>query len=269
MLIIEHLVASKQPGRMSEDMIAIAQHWAAVVDGATDATDATFNGLSGGRFAAEVLTGALIGLEADIDARTAIDALTQALASATALVTEADVDVRWPSAAITIVSPARRQIWRVGDGPILIDGAEVASRSSFDDAAYSFRATINAALLASGRTLKDIINNDPGRVASRPLHDLQQHLANTTGQWSYGCINGRAVPDEHIEVFDLPAHEVEIVIASDGYHDVQTTLAGSESLLREQQTSDPAAIGELWRMGKALIPGNDSMDDRAYIRVRL
>jgi hypothetical protein len=269
MLIIEHFVASKQPGRLSEDMIVTADHWAAVVDGATDASGTRFDGVSGGRFAAEVIAAALLGLDPDLDARTAIDALTHALASATARVAEADDAVRWPSAAVTIVSPAHRQIWRVGDGPILMDGTEVASRSSFDDAAYSFRATINAALLASGRSLDDIVATDPGRAASRPLHDLQQHLANTTGQWSYGCINGRPVPDEHIEVFDLPAHEVEIIIASDGYHNVQATLTASESLLGEQQARDPAAIGELWRMGKALTPGNDSMDDRAYIRIRL
>ncbi|MCP5026141.1 MAG: hypothetical protein GY929_07625, partial [Actinomycetia bacterium] len=60
----------------------------------------------------------------------------------------------------------------------MIDHTPNIGTKRVDAAAYSFRAAINAALLAAGTPLNEILSNDPGSAAARPLFDLQQQLTN-------------------------------------------------------------------------------------------
>lgn len=73
----------------------------------------------------------------------------------------------------------------------------------------------------------------------------------------------------HLEVFALPPGACRVVLTSDGYPTPQSTLAESEAHLATRMASDPAAIGDLWFMGKCLKPGNNAMDDRAFVSVVL
>lgn len=113
--------------------------------------------------------------------------------------------------------------------------------------------------------MSEIIEHDPGARAARPLYDTQQHLANSVGPWGFGCIDGRSVPDEYIEVFPLPAGST-VIITTDGYPVVNPTLAETEDALTALVQRDPAAIGEMWSMGKPAKSGANAPDDRAYVR---
>jgi glycerophosphoryl diester phosphodiesterase len=135
-----------------------------------------------------------------------------------------------------------------------------------EEAASSFRAAVNAALLRKGTPLEEILQNDPGAQARMLLTNIQQHLANTIGPWGYGCVNGGQVPDDHIEVFPIPAGATEVILTSDGYPVVLPTLRESESALTELVRRDPAAIGELWSIGKSSTADSNAPDDRAYLR---
>jgi len=55
---------------------------------------------------------------------------------------------------------------------------------------------------------------------------------------------------------------------SDGFPDPLPTLDESETRLQEHLEIDPAAVAELWSVGKALRPGANSVDDRAYLARR-
>ena len=57
----------------------------------------------------------------------------------------------------------------------------------------------------------------------------------------------------------------EIVLASDGYPHLAPTLAETEAWLDEQRRNDPLNIGE-FKATKAFVEGNNSFDDRSYIR---
>ncbi|MCP5027408.1 MAG: hypothetical protein GY929_14105, partial [Actinomycetia bacterium] len=140
----------------------------------------------------------------------------------------------------------RNEIWRIGDCNFMIDHTPNIGTKRVDAAAYSFRAAINAALLAAGTPLDEILSNDPGSAAARPLFDLQQQLTNRAGPWGYGCINGRTVPDEYIEVFPIGPEVKEVVLTTDGYPEIAPTLQLTQARLDELQSTDPAAIDTLW-----------------------
>lgn len=266
MSVIEQFVEGKSDDRTCEDMIIITDDFAAVVDGASDATGARFEGKTGGRLAAEVIAASILRRKADIDARSFADTLSAALAKA---VGHLPAKTRWPAAVVACVSRHRREVWRIGDCNVVVDGVEHASTFLIDDAASRFRAAVNAALLANGTPIDEILERDPGSEARRVLTDNQQYLANTVGPWGYGCINGGRVPSEFIEVFPIPDRPAEVILTSDGYPVVLPTLGETEATLARLIRDDPAAIGELWPIGKSTRPGSNAPDDRAYLRVRL
>lgn len=266
--LVEEFVEGKSSASVCEDAIVANDHYYAVIDGATDETGARFAGVSGGRFAADVLSAEINNLPPSIGPRAFTDRLTRAMSDAVA--TECgtlDDDIRWPVASVVCFAPAEQAIWRIGDCNLVIDGDAHPGTKAVDDAAYSFRAVINAALLARGAPVDEVIVNDPGAAASRPLHDLQQHLANVPGPWGYGCINGRHVPHDFVEVIPVPLHTREVVLSSDGYPEPAMSLAESEARLKKLLVADPAAVGALWRMGKPFRPGFNAPDDRAYLRI--
>lgn len=261
--VIERFVESKSTDRICEDVIIVTDNFAAVIDGASDATGADFDGATGGRFAAVVVDKAICALRPDVGARAFADVLSAALASA---VGQLDPGTRWPAAVVTCVSVRRREIWRIGNGNVVIDGTAHPSVLRVDDAAYTFRAAVNAALLQKGMPLDEVIATDPGARAARQLIDIQQHLANTVGPWGYGCINGQRVPDEYLDIIPIPDGASEIIMTSDGYSTVLPTLRQTEAALRSMIQHDPAAIDEMWPIGKTHKIGSNAPDDRAYLR---
>lgn len=262
--VAERFVEGKFDDRVCEDMIVVTDDFAAVIDGASDATGARFDGRSGGFLAAEAIAVAISALPADVDARGFADILSSAVAEA---VGEISAGVRWPVAVVACASARRREVWRIGDCNVVIGGVDHPSTFRVDDAVSSFRAALNAALLQQGTPLEQILNDDPGAQAARRLTDNQQHLANTLGPWGYGCVNGCPVPDDHVEVMALPEAPTEVILTSDGYPRVLPTLLETERALADLVASDPAAVGELWTIGKSSRPGSNAPDDRAYLRL--
>jgi hypothetical protein len=235
--VVERFVESKCDTRESEDVIVVTDNFAAVVDGATDETGALFDGRSGGRFAAEAVRNAIELLPSNVTAREFTDELTRSL---TLAVHEATGDLapttRWPSASLVCLSIFRDEIWRIGDCNFTVDEVAVIGSKRVDDAAYGFRAAVNAALLHAGTPLEEILRDDPGTEAARVLFDLQQQLTNLVGPWGYGCVNGRPVPDEFIEVFPVERDAAAVVLTTDGYPTVEPTVAGRRTTRRDDRT---------------------------------
>ena len=268
--VLEQFVEAKTAGRVCEDIIVVTGDFSAVIDGASDATGARFDGRSGGRLAAEVVANAVSVLPADAGARSFADSLSDALAAAvTAMVGTLGPDTRWPVAVLTCVSAHRRQVWRIGDGNVVIGGTPHLGLSRIDEAAYSFRAATNAALLARGMPLHELIESDPGAAAVRILSDNQQNLTNKVSRWGRGSINGSRVPDEYIEILPIPDGPTEVILTTDGFPVPLATLAESEAELAEMVSRDPAAVDELWAIGKPMKSGANAPDDRAYLRLTI
>ena len=82
----------------------------------------------------------------------------------------------------------------------------------------------------------------------------------------YSVIDGFHIPRQHVRILPIDFNPWEIVLASDGYPFLCSTLEESESRLRQQRETDPLNIGPMFQATKAFNPDFNSFDDRAYIR---
>jgi glycerophosphoryl diester phosphodiesterase len=86
--------------------------------------------------------------------------------------------------------------------------------------------------------------------------------------FGYPVLDGTSLSGNGIQVRQVASGETQIVLASDGYPVLKPTLADSESYLTTILAEDPLLF-RAFRSTKGLSPGNQSFDDRAYIRFRI
>lgn len=269
MEVIESFIEGKfgDPARC-EDVLVLGRDFIAAIDGVTSKACPLIAGRSGGRFAADVCARVVAGFAADITARQAIHAVTEALSHALAA---EDVDLpdtgERPSCVFALYSRARREIWRVGDCPVMADGKFYDGGKEIDDLTSSARAVVLEMARCRGMSDEDLLRDDPGRAFILPLLRDQALFANTEGPYGYGVIDGRSVPEKYIEVIDV-GQAKEIVLATDGYPGIFMTLAESEKNLARILREDPL-LCRLHKSTKGAAPGQKSFDDRAYVRFRI
>ena len=266
--LLEMFVAGKNPDLVCEDMVADLGKFLVILDGVTSKDKFSYRGTTGGRFAAETIMATLEELPDEVTARTAVDAVTSNLRDA--IVAErGSMPSSLPGAQFAVYSPARAEIWRVGDVHVRNGDWMMHTPAPPTDAiAVDFRAAILEAMIAEGATIEELVANDPTWEMTLPLLSRQDAFANLERRHplEYGVINGLPVPDRFISVFPgIPGHE--IVLATDGYFSGEGTLAEAEQDLAEVIASDPL----LFRRYKSFRPAypGGSFDDRAWIRFRL
>jgi hypothetical protein len=266
--IVEQFVLGKVGNPQTcEDAIVVTADHVAVIDGATDVSGRTYEGVTGGWWAMSACRDVIPQLPEGADWHAAVAAMTAEL---DARLDPALTAAERPSAAVTVYSRARREIWQVGDVGFAYRGLPVSvgqPRKLVDLVAASFRSAVLAAEFAAGRISVDrVVEVDPGRLAARALTGRQGDLRNKIGPYGYAAIDGRPVPPSLVVVHPLPDEIDELVIASDGYPFIGETLAAAESELALLLDKDPWCVAELAGT-KGVLPGQVSFDDRAYLRV--
>jgi hypothetical protein len=268
MEIIEAFVAGKRTDQnLCEDVIALTPDFAAVIDGATDPSGASFNGVSGGRFAALTLADTISALPRETSAHEAINTLTQSLHDAVDTSDTIGVPTYSPCASIVIYSDHHREIWSVGDCAYRVDEHERHPHKEIDEVTAAYRRAWTWALLSSGAHPDQIRAQDPGFQAMWPLVEMQERFANTTGTpYSYGVLNGTDVPSEHIEMRKVGAAGI-LALSSDGYPRLLGTRAASDAYLTKALAADPMSLSAS-APNRGWLPGLASYDDRAWIQLR-
>jgi hypothetical protein len=263
--VVEEFVLGKRDDpSLCEDAIVVAGEYAAVVDGATDISGRSYDGKAGGRWAMEACAEVVRALPPGIDALAAVSRLTSGLASR---LSPQMSPAERPSAAVTIYSAGRREVWQIGDVGFHFAGlpaGEGRPRKLVDEVAVAFRVAVLAAEEAAGRLRPGA--HDRGREAARALISRQGFLRNTVGPYGYAAIDGRPVPRSLVVVRPIPAGAGELVIASDGYPVIAGSLAESEATLARLLVLDPWCVRELAGT-KGVLDGQVSFDDRAYLRL--
>lgn len=160
-----------------------------------------------------------------------------------------------------IYSRLQRQIWMIGDCQCLLDDQLLENPKPEEALHAAKRAEYARQLLANGMTIDDLLCHDNARdavIAEIVESTKQQNI-------TFSVIDGFPIPEQHVPVITLDFQPHQIVFATDGYPFLRPTLAESEYLLEEQRQKDPLNINS-YLACKAFMNGQNSFDDRAYIR---
>ena len=241
-----------------------------MIDGFTDPSGTTFDGVSGGRFASRAIAAVVRALPRAVTAEEAVRAMSAALSGARPRVRPGPGGPGFgrPCAVATLYSDERREVWRVGDAPFMVGSDLHARTTAVNRAAADFRRALVSALLTAGADADELRSSQAGFSALRPLLDVQAALGNRVDSpFGYPVLDGSRVPRDFIEVHAVE-DDRDVVLATDGYPELLPTLLASEERLAEMLRADPLGIDELADVGKEWDPANCSYDDRAYVRLR-
>jgi glycerophosphoryl diester phosphodiesterase len=272
MQIIEQSIIPKNPTKKSEDGIVVTADYVAVIDGSTSKTDRRYSCYrSNGRYAMELIAAYLRRAPKNLSCHQFCIGATKQLRSRYSSIRArlhggglnrlAEHPEERLTASAIIFSRMRREIWMIGDCQCYIGDQYYDNPKPSEEILASQRAEI---IKSSPQPWDHFRQHDTAREAIIPHMLVTMQFQNKT----YSVIDGFPIPEQYVRIITLDFQPWEIVLASDGYPWLCKTLAESEERLRWQKENDPLNIGE-FKATKAFMQGQDSFDDRAYIRFKV
>lgn len=259
----------------NEDSFVVTPHFAAVFDGATARHSPLYEGRTTARMAAEILVQAVETLPPEADCAAALAHLTQAIANEYTKRGMIDLIAKEPwqrfTASGAVYSAHHRQIWLVGDCQALVGTTHHTQEKLVDFVNYRFAGITRDALLREGKytmaQLRDT-NQNPIWDMCLPAITVQCFYQNAEfdSVWSHPVFDGTPIHLPQIDMIDVPADVHEIILASDGYPALASTLEESEKLLAKILADDPLCYKKNFQL-KVLKEGATANDDRTYLRV--
>lgn len=265
MQIIEQALIPKSPIKKSEDGIVVTPDFVAVIDGSTSKAKHRYSWFSSnGRVAMQLVARTLKRAPKDISMQQFCKLVTREISKKyrhgdLPYLTE-HPEERMAASAV-VFSRVRREVWMIGDCQCLVNGELYENPKPYEAQLAEQRAAEVNRLLANGTTVDQLRREDTARPAIIP-HMLEAMKQQNVG---YSVIDGFPIPLSHVRLLPLTFDSFELVLASDGYPFLRPTLAETEAALQEQIANDPLNIGQ-FKATKACMEGNNSFDDRAYIR---
>lgn len=270
MQIIEQTLVPKNPAKRSEDGIVVSDDFIAVIDGSTSKStrrcykSLNLTGRSNGEMAMRIVRNYILKMPKTVTCHQFCVGVTRVMrqqykSSLLSHLSEHPEDRLTASAVI--FSRLNREIWMIGDCQCLVGDEYFDNPKPYEQELAERRADI---IRQSPTPWDHFMEDDTARAAIIPrmLESMQQQNV------SYSVVDGFPIPEQHVHIITLDFQPWEIVLASDGYPFLGSTLAESESKLAEQKANDPLNIGT-FKATKAFAKGNNSFDDRAYIRFKV
>ena len=296
MTIIEQSLTPKDPTKRSEDGIVVTDDFIAVIDGSTSKSklrchfDLSLRSHSNGELAMLIISRYIRRMPKDSSCRQFCTGATKAIRdrynkSLLPHLSEHPEDRL--TASVIVFSRLRRELWLVGDcQALLADNSELKAENSVlnsqlidnpkpyeqklaqERAGLILSSTAYQEWLAKGRgplTPDLLAAADAARQAIIPhmLQYMQQQ------NLSYSVLDGFPVAKSKVRILPIDFQPHQLVLASDGYPFLCSTLVESEARLALQRQQDPLNVGPAFMATKAFLPGNNSFDDRAYIRFEI
>ena len=268
MKIIEQKIQGKDPEKKCEDGIVVTDDFIAVIDGSTAKTNYRHSRFRSNGRQAMRLTGKYIKkMPKGIDCHQFLIGVTNYIRREYKK-SETEHLFLHPEDRLTcsaiIYSRLQRQLWLVGDCQCLIDGELIDNPKPEEAVHAAKRSEYAKKLLSQGTTVDQLLTKDASReyIMADMVESMKQQNV------SYAVIDGFRIAEQFVKVITLDFQPHHIVMASDGYPLLRETLDESERLLRQQQENDPLNI-DTFLACKAFLNGQDSFDDRSYIRFEI
>ena len=274
MTILEQSVIPKNPQKKSEDGIVVTNDFIAVIDGSTSKTTRRHcPWMSNGRYAMTLISRYIRKMPPKTSCHDFCKGVTASifrhyqypilpfLTPKSRIQRLLDHPEERLTASAIIYSRVRREVWMIGDCQCLANGEYYDNPKPYEQQLAELRAQRVRELLAEGMTVEEQLVSDPAReVVIAPLLETMKNQNKT-----FAVIDGFRIAEQFVRVFQLDFRPWELVFASDGYPRLANTFIETERLLDIQRKNDPLNIGE-FKATKAFIKGNNSFDDRSYIR---
>lgn len=266
MKIIEQRCVAKSDKQKSEDGIVITPDFVAVIDGSTSKSQYRHSyWRSNGRQCMKIVADYIRHADKGVDVSRFCREVTAAVRKKYG---KKDVErlAGHPEdrlcASCVVFSRLRREIWLIGDCQCLIGDTLYDNPKPGEAIIAAKRADCAQSLLASGKeTIESLRENDVAREAIIP--DLVEGMKGENVD--YAVVDGFDIPMTKVRVLTLDFEPWTVVLASDGYPFLRPTLEESERLLQQQLHDDPLNI-HAFKATKAWRVGNNSFDDRSYVR---
>lgn len=274
-VVEECFLKGKKSPSSNEDGIIITSDFAAIIDGATAKSNFEMNGKKTGRLAMELALEAIRKFPKDIDAKEAITRITNEIYNFYVEHHLLDELKDQPGKRFTangvIYSYARNEVWQVGDCQCIIGDLYSSNEKEIDGIMANARSAFNEVALANGMaTMQSLAEQDLGRDFIAPFLSRQAILQNNPDKnqhYAFPVFDGFPVNMEQVNIF--PVGKVkEIILSSDGYPRLFSTLRESECYLMNILKNDPLCMRQ-YKSTKGINNGNCSFDDRAYLRISL
>lgn len=266
MKIIEQNLVGKCTLETCEDGIVVTDSFIAVIDGSTSKTKLCLNpDMKNGRYCMMLIANYVRQLQSNTTLSEFCEGITREISQL--YPNHGSDQTIHPAnrlcASIVIYSKGENEIWMIGDCQCMVDGVLYENPKPYESQLAERRAYIFPTLLAKHHDMTEgnFICHDYAREAILPqlLESIQYE--NKT----YAVVDGFPIFRQGIKTIKLKGYDHDIVLASDGYPFLRSTLEKSEKKLAIQLQNDPFNIRS-FKATKGLMKGNVSYDDRAYIR---
>ena len=274
--VIEEKFIQSKTGNLKdcEDTLHTSKHYVAVIDGATSKSERRWEGETGGRRAAAIISQAFNEMDPDFTARQAADLITELIHKHYLRFNLLETVQKDPDqriiASCAAINLTRREVWLIGDCHLLLGNRYISHPKKIDHILSEVRALVLEMELQKGMTVEQLREKDKGREFIMPLlkeHTLVQNNPTASTYW-FPALDGFTIPDAGILTLSIPQDIETIVLATDGYPVVKDNLKESEHILQNILTEDPLVFRS-YKSTKGMGLGNVSFDDRAYIKVHL
>ena len=250
----------------SEDGIIATDDFIAVIDGSTSKTNLCLHpGTTNGRYCMTLIKQYISQAARDLSCENfcrGVTAFVRSHYDSNQLTRLAEHPEERATASCAVYSDTRREVWLVGDCQCLVDGALHDNPKPAEAAIARKRAAFARQLLdTNAATMESLRQNDTTRTLI--TKDLIESMAGQNVE--YAVVDGFDIPQDKVRIIAVGESASEIVLASDGYPLLMPTLEASEQALQVQMATDPLNIGR-FKATKAFLAGNNSFDDRSYIR---
>ena len=293
MKIIESNIIGKKSQEACEDGMVVTDDFIAVIDGSTSKTPKHLNpDMKNGKYAMMLISEYI---REELKADASVDDFCQGVTAYiyNKVYEKLGVEERLKehpeerlTASAILYSRTRNEVWMVGDCQAIIDGKlyengkpyeqEIARKRvelieqglSPAEARKQIEPLLIEAMLSGQNQTYTVIDGFPiyrEGVKVVSLSDSSSVQDSVSSSDSCSVQDPVSCPGSASASDTIPSSSSEIVLASDGYPFLKTTLAASETALAEQIANDPQNIHSFIAT-KGIVEGNKSFDDRTYIR---
>ena len=265
MEIIEQQLVGKKSQETCEDGIVVTNAHVAVIDGSTSKTAIRINPAeSNGRYCMQLVSETIASLPSETNCSDFCNIVTDTIAKAY-LHYHIDPNIieQYPERRLTcsaaVYSDYHREVWMIGDCQCLVDGVLYENNKPQEAVNAQKRSEY---IQSHHLSADEIMKHDVGRDFI--VNDIISSMKSQNK--TYAVIDGTPIFMNGVKIIDV-SNAREIVLATDGYPFLKPTLAESEEALEELLRDDPMLVS-LYKATKGVMQGNQSFDDRAYIRFR-